>query len=601
MLHWLAGAKVQEVADAGSTTGNAEPPETPAPVFAVRAFKHALFGTPATVQAKAPRRLSNTENGKPRPNARPSMVRPRSTNDAQTIGRVEDVIDAEPLVSPTKGILMTPGTAAARRKNVSFGDGVVDNEGKRAGKSKSGIPDDCPGKFPSPFVKSTADEPLSSEKPRGRSKLTAALEQARDESAKRKTGTPIRTNIAKEEADIMQDLSDSHSDSEQRNIKLEYEQYREKTERELRKLVKKQQMAKTFAREKDMKCTEMEDELRQEQEKTKRLENLNAELQDQLKQLKEQLQTANAEKETAVEELVRSKSAFGTSGYRRAEKPEPEVLRSRRARDKVEEPQKDALGDNNTSNETPPGPTPAPGRRPRLQDLQTRTTADSKVPSPPTSSTLSRAKPVPSPTSPKPTRSTPPVLPSNALGALSINTLPQDTLSVALSMGLQPPSPERETRADSPLRSPKIKDHPLPPPPKDADKDDCVKFEFPTIPDSSPSTWERPNILTGSPVPVRPLAMRPARRSPPTVAKENISPATAIKVSKRSDGTGQEDEFKPSAAWARISAPAVERAKLAAVTLTAVEVKGEDKAREERMAIARAKIMARTGARQVSG
>jgi len=53
--------------------------------------------------------------------------------------------------SPTKGILMTPGTANAKRKSVTFGAAVVDNEGKnRIG--KSGLPNNCPGKFPSPWT-----------------------------------------------------------------------------------------------------------------------------------------------------------------------------------------------------------------------------------------------------------------------------------------------------------------------------------------------------------------------------------------------------------------------------------------------------------------
>lgn len=46
------------------------------------------------------------------------------------------------------GILMTPGTAATRRKTVSFGAHVVDNEGKKSiVPGRSGLPNNCPGNF----------------------------------------------------------------------------------------------------------------------------------------------------------------------------------------------------------------------------------------------------------------------------------------------------------------------------------------------------------------------------------------------------------------------------------------------------------------------
>ena len=167
-----------------------EPPETPAPVFAVRAFKHAIFGTPQTTQPKA-RRHSNADNGRPKDieykPPRPGLHRPKSSGDAYTLVNQDAQPVVEPLSSPTKGILMTPGTAAARKKNVTFGENVIDNQEKRP--MKSGLPDDCPGKFPSPWNKAS-DEPYkreeSPDKARGRSKLTEAFEQARDDSRNRK-------------------------------------------------------------------------------------------------------------------------------------------------------------------------------------------------------------------------------------------------------------------------------------------------------------------------------------------------------------------------------------------------------------------------------
>src|SRR4051812_26485275 len=96
-----------------------EPPETPAHQFAVNAFKHALFGTPA------PEVANNTSKRADK------KARIDATN-AKTIILPAPSEDGPPL-SPSKqpgGILMTPGTASKGRKTVSFGSQVVDNEGK---------------------------------------------------------------------------------------------------------------------------------------------------------------------------------------------------------------------------------------------------------------------------------------------------------------------------------------------------------------------------------------------------------------------------------------------------------------------------------------
>lgn len=83
-----------------------------------------------------------------------------------------------PEESPSKppGILMTPGTARTR-KTVSFGGGVKDATELRKD-SKSGIPDDCPGKFPSPWVPKEPSK-LGDGNLR-RTALTRSLEKVRD-------------------------------------------------------------------------------------------------------------------------------------------------------------------------------------------------------------------------------------------------------------------------------------------------------------------------------------------------------------------------------------------------------------------------------------
>ena len=195
------------------------------------------------------------------------------------------------MASPTKGILMTPGTAAARRKTVTFGAHVVDNaKDKPKEESKTGLPNDCPGKFPSPWVQpaekiDNVDTP--SERKRGRSKLTEDLHKARDESAKKKAAEAEIRQVEQEDYD---DAAEPDSESG-RYWKKEYDVYRANTTREVKKLVAKQRAAKSYARDKDLHCTELSDQLRQERKKVEKLESRTAELEAQLKAL--QAETEN--------------------------------------------------------------------------------------------------------------------------------------------------------------------------------------------------------------------------------------------------------------------------------------------------------------------
>ncbi|KAK6437573.1 hypothetical protein LTR95_006228 [Oleoguttula sp. CCFEE 5521] len=296
MLHWLAGAKAPEGAGEAEATF-ADTPDTPAPVFAVRAFKHAIFGTPQTAQPK-PRRHSHNDRDRQRPlptagrAPRPQMTRPKSASDAITFAAKQVAALPDPLASPTKGILMTPGTANAKRKTVTFGDHVDDEGAKKATQgSKSGLPDDFPGKFPSPWVATAEPHEVDGIAPggreRGRSKLTEELHRVRDESARRKLETHA-TDTASVDGNASVDMDEPTSES---GIywKREYDIYRANTTREVKKLVTKQRAAKSFAREKDQQCTELANELRQEKKKADKLQKRTADLEAQLKALQVQM------------------------------------------------------------------------------------------------------------------------------------------------------------------------------------------------------------------------------------------------------------------------------------------------------------------------
>lgn len=331
MLHWLAGAKAPDGASGMSSNAHCkwehrliafidvdstacmEPPETPAPVFAVRAFKHAIFGTPQTVQPK-PRRHSNNERDRQRPNvprpARPQLARPKSAGDAATLA-LKQTDTPEPMPSPTKGILMTPGTAAAKRKTVTFGEHVVDNEVKKSlENSRTGLPNDCPGKFPSPWVqpseKPEQADATPNDRKRGRSKLTEELHKAREESAKRRGEVDSKLKDSNDQDNDDANYEEPASESG-KYWKHEYDIYRANTTREVKKLVTKQKAAKSFAREKDMQCTELADQLRQEKKKVDRLERKTAELEAQLKALQAQMATDRRPSLTAADQPAASR------------------------------------------------------------------------------------------------------------------------------------------------------------------------------------------------------------------------------------------------------------------------------------------------------
>jgi hypothetical protein len=268
-----------------------DPPETPAPVFAVRAFKHAIFGTPQQAPLN-PRRHSTNEREKHRPATaaravRPQLTRPKSAGDAAGIVRQDDM--PEPMPSPTKGILMTPGTAAARRKTVTFGDHVLDNaKDKVKDGSKTGLPADFPGKFPSPWVQPAdkiEDAGTPNERKRSRSKLTEDLHKAKEESAKKKAAENGDRGLGE------QNYGDAEEpDSESgRYWKTEFDSYRERTTREVKKLIAKQRAAKSFARDKDLQCIELGDQLRHEKKRAEKLEMRASELEAQVKALQAQV------------------------------------------------------------------------------------------------------------------------------------------------------------------------------------------------------------------------------------------------------------------------------------------------------------------------
>ncbi|KAI9772976.1 MAG: hypothetical protein M1840_008858 [Geoglossum simile] len=297
MLEWLRGAPRPETAvntlpqEAGNdTTWVPDAPETPAPVFAIRAFKTAIFGTPHDVE---------NADERPAPEAEKSSKARRGSGTSAKLIPTMAVPDRPSYASsPSKpaGILMTPGTASTRRKTVSFGTAVV---GSDAG-GKSGLPSDLPGKYPSPWTPK-ATTPGSR---RTRTSLTKSLYEARstasannepmkDTRTRRKgLGTEFTQEVnlkravresepdlieSEEDGDVTVDMDKPRSKSG-RYWKTEYEQFHGKTEHEMKKLMKYKHLARSYGKKKDLEAKDLADKLRAEREKVAEMEKKISEL-----------------------------------------------------------------------------------------------------------------------------------------------------------------------------------------------------------------------------------------------------------------------------------------------------------------------------------
>ena len=203
-------------------------------------------------------------------------------------------------VKPTS-ILITPGTGATRRKTVSFGAQVANNEGKKSmAQGRSGLPSDFPGKFPSPWTPKVTekDAEQNAQTERGRAtKLTKTLYSIRESSRSRTE--PQNADVKDDTTDLVQPKSESAQ-----YWKQEYEHYAARTKQEMRKLVTKQKLAKSFARHKDTEVTELAGRLRNERRKVEKLESRTSELEAQMQEYRDGLAKAKTELETSKQRAI---------------------------------------------------------------------------------------------------------------------------------------------------------------------------------------------------------------------------------------------------------------------------------------------------------
>lgn len=260
-----------------------EPPETPAPVFAMRAFKSAIFGTPAGEgNDPAVTKTRETPLIRKRNTIQPTVETTASEQQSKENSSSDTANQLS--ASPTKSILVTPGTTSNRRKTVSFGGTAFHDDPERdqaLSRSHSAAPSSA-GSVTSQWMSSQSDG-----KPRPRSKLTQSLLDAKehptdelprlfgsprsDESSVKNESNATTRAAVTEDHDETVDLNDPRSQSGQ-YWKTQFENYRKRTNLEMARLVYYQAGVKSYARKKDIEAMRLKRELHKEEEKVAEME-----------------------------------------------------------------------------------------------------------------------------------------------------------------------------------------------------------------------------------------------------------------------------------------------------------------------------------------
>lgn len=229
------------------------------------------------------------------------------------------VLKLDPLASPTKGILLTPGTGATRRKTVSFGTLIADAQKKEEqlpsskadGESalqrrrKLAVPEASPGIQPrqSSLTKTLIE--LSKQKPdkRAISNTSSDLRPTRESVSSVGAQTDNTDQIADNTVDLSQPCSRSGQ-----HWKTEYEQYHKRSNREMKKIIMYGQNVKSYAVKKDSEATRLGEKLKKELAKVAAMEKKVSKLAAQLHNAHAQGPEGESEQTRLVSELAQQTS-----------------------------------------------------------------------------------------------------------------------------------------------------------------------------------------------------------------------------------------------------------------------------------------------------
>ncbi|EFX02645.1 urease accessory protein [Grosmannia clavigera kw1407] len=355
-----------------------EQPDTPAPVFAARAFKSALFGTPVRRDDNARRQLAE----KLRANTTVVSIVPQGSFEGRTStdeNGNKNGPDTKGTPRKLAGILLTPGTATSRRKRVSFGREVEAGENDK--KKELRIDRDGRGRvnlFGDSDVKAASERSRA----RPRSKLALALENAHRSGAETRkevmdeqtedlqarlqqdtqqaTSTTAARGGEEEEAlweevddvewdpDVTVDLNEPHSQSG-RYWKAQFQRYQEDAKAEMSKLLKYKQLAKSYAKMKDAESMDLHAKLKEEKDKVAKMESHISELARQI--ARGRMKGSDHDYQELITDLTRE-TALAVQ-YRNQVKELEAMLKGNEAGN--------LLGYQDP--EDPVSPSPAPGRR----------------------------------------------------------------------------------------------------------------------------------------------------------------------------------------------------------------------------------------------
>ena len=284
-----------------------EPPETPAHIFAVRAFKTALFGTPAPDQQGATPRPKLKRTGRAGPLRVESQVEENDDGvvDDHEGKRILSPRKLVPLASPTKGILVTPGTATTKRKSVSFGNLTTNAQGNSMlpPQASDGLPTDLSNSlgrselfkqdlrrtlFESRMQKAERAQSMAMESIPGQNVETRqpiSTESLEDfstaEQRAEKQEEPTLDEDREINPDITIDLKSPRSRSG-KHWKREYQRDHDKSKLEMRKLIQYSKIAKSYAEKKDKDAVHLAEKLKTAEKRMKEMEQKVSELASEL-------------------------------------------------------------------------------------------------------------------------------------------------------------------------------------------------------------------------------------------------------------------------------------------------------------------------------
>ncbi|KAI0866118.1 hypothetical protein F4860DRAFT_458999 [Xylaria cubensis] len=243
MLSWalkkgFQGATgLRDAPEGGEDTTRIDVPDTPAPVFAARAIRNAIWGQPETTEGQ------------------PAVMKPNKTERVEPAAATAVPTDTR---SPTKlnSILLTPGTGTSRRKRVSFGRDVKANN--NVDSSPSSARSDRLRK------KTALRQALENSRPK-----KPQVEKPEEDDSEDEGEWEDEDNFCQH--DLTVDLNEPHSESG-KYWKAEWSRYREEAKSDIEQLVKYKANAKSYAAKKDMEASRLSQKLKEEQAKVAEME-----------------------------------------------------------------------------------------------------------------------------------------------------------------------------------------------------------------------------------------------------------------------------------------------------------------------------------------